>query len=259
MHWPNVCLATEKATHSIILLAIMPLFAYPFMKIKFKTLEVENQRLLEELIERYPELSAVENEIQKAAESLIACFEQGGKVLVCGNGGSSSDSDHIVAELMNGFEKMRPIADKLKNQLAEISGDRGAYLAEKLQQGFPAISLTAHSTLITAIANDTDASLIFAQQVVGYGNIGDVLIAISTSGNSQNVIDGLITARAKGLKVIGLTGKTGGRMKPFCDVLINVSGSRTAYIQELHLPVYHTICAMIENHFFGNKSLSAQN
>ncbi len=214
---------------------------------------------MKELIERYPELSAVENEIRKAAESMIVCYEQGGKVLVCGNGGSCSDSDHLVAELMNVYEKKRPITDNLKNQLAEISGDRGAYLAEKLQQGLPAISLTAHSALITAVANDTDASLIFAQQVVGYGNVGDVLIAISTSGNSQNVIDALITAKAKGLTVIGLTGETGGRMKPFCDVLINVSGRRTAYVQELHLPVYHTLCGMVENHFFENHSHSALN
>jgi D-sedoheptulose 7-phosphate isomerase len=213
---------------------------------------VENQFLVKKLIERYPELLAVENEIRKAAESLIACYEQGGKVLVCGNGGSCSDSDHIVAELMKGFENLRPIADKFKDQLTEIAGDRGTYLAGKLQQGLPAISLTAHSALITAVANDTDAHLIFAQQVVGYGNIGDVLIAISSSGNSQNVLDAILTAKAKGLLVIGLTGESGGKMKSMCDILIHVPGKQAAYIQELHLPVYHTLCRMVENHFFGN-------
>jgi D-sedoheptulose 7-phosphate isomerase len=214
---------------------------------------VKNDILLEELIGRYPQLVSVINEIQKAADCLINCYQQGGKVLVCGNGGSCSDSDHIVGELMKGFENMRPVGETLKNQLSAVAGERGTYLAGKLQQGLPAISLTAHTALITAVANDTDANLIFAQQVVGYGNAGDVLIGISSSGNSQNVVDALITARVKGMEVIGLTGETGGKMKEFCDILINVSGRRTAFVQELHLPVYHTLCLMIENHFFGNQ------
>lgn len=213
---------------------------------------MENNYFVDELIGRYPQLLPVKNEILKAGECLIDCYENGKKLLVCGNGGSCSDSDHIVGELMKGFEHMRPIADSLKNQLSEIDGDRGKYLATKLQHGLPAISLTAHSALITAVANDTDANLIFAQQVVGYGNPGDVLIAISSSGNSQNVVDAIITAKAKGLTVIGLTGETGGKMKAFCDILINVQGKRTAFVQELHLPVYHTLCVMVESHFFGN-------
>lgn len=207
--------------------------------------------ILDELLKRYPQLQVVCSEISKAGDALIRCYEQGGKVLVCGNGGSCSDSDHIVSELMKGFEHKRPVTEELKAHLKEIDGDRGAYLAEKLQHGLPAISLSAHSALITAVANDTDANLIFAQQVVGYGNIGDVLLAISSSGNSQNVIDALITAKAKGLTVIGLTGETGGEMNHFCDILINVPGTRTAFVQELHLPVYHTLCLMVENHFFG--------
>ncbi|MFA5327902.1 MAG: SIS domain-containing protein [Prolixibacteraceae bacterium] len=214
---------------------------------------MENTDFLEELIRRHPQLEPIKNEIRKAFNVLIACYEQGKKVLVCGNGGSCSDSDHIVGELMKGFENMRPVGESLKNDLVEIAGERGAYLAGKLQQALPAISLTAHSALITAVANDTDASLVFAQQVMGYGNQGDVMIGISSSGNSQNVIDALITAKAKGMTVIGLTGETGGKMKPFCDILINVPGHRTAFVQELHLPVYHTLCMMVENHFFGNK------
>jgi len=213
---------------------------------------VKNDILLEELIGRYPQLLPVKEEIRNAAECLIKCYQNGGKVLVCGNGGSCSDSDHIVGELMKGFENMRPVVPALKSQLSAVAGERGSYLAGKLQQGLPAISLTAHSALITAVANDTDANLIFAQQVVGYGNPGDVLWGISSSGNSQNVVDALITAKAKGMSVIGLTGETGGKMKEFCDILINVSGRRTAFVQELHLPVYHTLCLMVENHFFGN-------
>ena len=213
---------------------------------------MENNIYLEELIVRYPQLLPVGNEIQKAAECLITCYRQGRKVLVCGNGGSCSDSDHIVGELMKGFEQKRQIREDLRKQLFTYGGERGKYLSEKLQQGLPAISLTVHSALITAIANDIDADLVFAQQVVGYGNKGDVLVGISSSGNSQNVIDAIITAKAKGLVVIGLTGETGGKMKPWCDILINVPGMRTDYVQELHLPVYHTICLMVENSFFGN-------
>lgn len=212
-----------------------------------------NNIFLEGLIKRFPQLLSIENEIHKAAEYLITCYQHNGKVLVCGNGGSCSDSDHIVGELMKSFEHKRPILGSLKNQLSEFAGERGIYLAEKLQQGLPAISLTAHSALITAVANDMDANLIFAQQVIGYGNIGDVLIGISSSGNSQNIVDAIITAKAKGMVVIGLTGEAGGKMKPFCDILINVPGRRTASVQELHLPVYHTICLMVENYLFGNQ------
>lgn len=214
--------------------------------------------ILDELLKRYPQLQVLSSEISKAGDALIKCYEHGGKVLVCGNGGSCSDSDHIVGELMKGFEHKRPITEELKDHLKELDSERGAYLAEKLQHGLPAISLTAHSGLITAVANDTDANLIFAQQVVGYGNVGDVLLAISSSGNSQNVLDAILTARAKGLLVIGLTGESGGKMKTMCDILINVHGKRTAYVQELHLPVYHTLCVMVENHFFGNYYLDSK-
>jgi phosphoheptose isomerase len=223
------------------------------MKINIKKQKMGKEVMLKELIKRHPQLSSVEDEIRKAAECLITCFSNGKKVLVCGNGGSSSDSDHIVGELMKGFENNRPVSDAIKEKLLEVGGDRGRILADKLQQGLPAISLTAHSSLISAVANDTDADLIFAQQVVGYGNFGDVLIGISSSGNSQNVLDALITAKAKGLVVIGLTGETGGKMNPFCDILINVPERRTLFVQELHLPVYHTLCLMIESSIFRNQ------
>ena len=211
---------------------------------------MEENAHLRELLERYPQLSVVGNEIAKAADCLIRCFQTGGKLLICGNGGSSSDSDHIAGELMKGFEHRRPLAENLKNGLIAVDTERGKYLSIKLQQGLPAISLTANTALITAVANDTDSDLIFAQQVTGYGNSGDVLMGISTSGNAQNVIDAIITAKAKGMTVIGLTGETGGKMKSYCDILINVQVRNTAFVQELHLPVYHTICRMVENSFF---------
>ena len=210
-----------------------------------------NSIFLNQMTVRYPQLLPLVNEIRKAAECLIACYQKGGKVLVCGNGGSCSDSDHIVGELMKGFEQKRQIGEILKKNLFSYGGDRGKYLSEKLQQGLPAISLTVHNALLTSTANDIDADLVFAQQVVGYGNSGDVLVGISSSGNSQNVIDAIITAKAKGLIVIGLTGETGGKMKTSCDILINVPGLRTDYVQELQLPVYHTICLMVEDFFFG--------
>lgn len=214
---------------------------------------MKNYIQLNELVERYPQLMPVKENIGKAADSLIRCYLNGDKVLVCGNGGSSSDSDHIVGELMKGFEQKRNLVEKVRNELLHKGGERGKYLAEKLQQGLPAISLSAHSGLISAIANDTDADLIFAQQVIGYGNEGDVLLALSTSGNSQNILDAIITGKAKGLTVIGMTGETGGKMASLCDILINVPGKSTAQVQELHLPVYHVLCLIVETALFGNK------
>ena len=211
---------------------------------------------IEQLLKRNSELTGLKNEIEKAANAIIQSYENGGKLLACGNGGSSSDSDHIVGELMKSFEGKRPLKQELKDKLAEQGGERGVYLAENLQQGLPAISLTAHTALTTAVANDIDADVIFAQQVTGYGKSGDVLIGMSTSGNSQNVIDAIIVAKAKGLVTIGFTGEAGGKMKEICDILINVPERRTAYVQELHLPVYHTLCLIVEQHFFVLKKSS---
>jgi D-sedoheptulose 7-phosphate isomerase len=213
---------------------------------------VENKDLFEELFRRYPQLQDINDKINESAERLVRCYQNGNKVLICGNGGSSSDSDHIAGELLKGFEQRRPLDDSMRKRLLAVSGKRGSYLGEKLQSGLPAISLSAHAGLVTAVANDTDASLIYAQQVIGFGNPGDVLLGISTSGNAQNVLDAAITARAKGMTVIGMTGATGGKLKTFCDILINVPETRTSFVQELHLPVYHTLCLMVENHFFGN-------
>ena len=208
-------------------------------------------KILKKLIERYSSLMPLENRIEEVVKVIVATYNTGGKVLVCGNGGSSADSDHIVGELMKSFEMKRPLKKAIQEKLRELFPERGEILAESLQQGLPAISLTAHSALISAISNDIGGDVIFAQQVVGYGNPGDILLAFSTSGNAQNVIDALMVAKAKGLKTIGMTGETGGKMKAYCDVLINVPETRTAFVQELHLPVYHAICLMVESAMFS--------
>jgi len=216
---------------------------------------MDQKALIDQLCERYPSLTIIKPAIEEAGDQLIACYENGGKVLVCGNGGSCSDADHIVGELMKSFELKRPLKQGIREKLATLSPERGSYLAAQLQQGLPAISLSSHTALMTAVANDIDGEVIFAQQVIGYGKPGDILIGISSSGNSQNVLDACMVARAMELKVIGLTGETGGKMKELCDILINVPGRRTAFVQELHLPVYHTLCLVIEHHFFGPSAL----
>ncbi len=212
-----------------------------------------NDRILSELIARKPELTSLKTSIYMAAAEIIGSYENGGKLLICGNGGSSSDADHIVGELMKSFESVRPLKKEITDSLCELSPVRGSYLAMKLESGLPAISLTSQTSLTTAISNDIDADLVFAQQVVSYGYSNDVLFAISTSGNSQNAIDACITAKALKMKVIGLTGMDGGKMKQFCDILLNVPEKRTAYVQELHLPVIHSLCLLIEEHFYGTK------
>jgi D-sedoheptulose 7-phosphate isomerase len=212
---------------------------------------MNSKYILDELLNRYINLRFLEESVLKAVEAIVKTFRSGGKVLVCGNGGSCSDADHIVGELMKSFEGHRPLEISLQEKLMELSPEHGKMLADKLQQGLPAISLTVHSALITAIANDIGGELIFAQQVTGLGNQDDVLIGLSTSGNSQNVINAMIVAKAKGITTIGMTGETGGKMRDWCDILLNVPERRTAYVQELHLPVYHTICMMIETEIFG--------
>ncbi|NLN30854.1 MAG: SIS domain-containing protein [Bacteroidales bacterium] len=209
--------------------------------------------LLDELIRNYPELSELRDSIDKVSGIIVKCYTAGGKLLICGNGGSSSDSCHIAGELMKSFERERPLDVSLKNRLADISADRGKYLADKLEHGLPAISLSAHSSLITAICNDIDPQLIFAQQILGYGEEKDVLLAISTSGNSENIIDACITARAMNMTVVGMTGRSGGKMKEYCDILINVPREKTASVQEIQLPVYHTICRIVEEYFYGGE------
>jgi D-sedoheptulose 7-phosphate isomerase len=210
-----------------------------------------NDEVLHQLFERYASLISVRKSIAEAAEMIISCYSDGGKLLVCGNGGSSAGSDHMVGELMKSFESERPLPTEIVLKLTEVSEERGQYLSQKLECGLTAISLSSQTALITAICNDSDPDLVFAQQVLNYGCDKDILIAISTSGNSRNVVDACITARAINMKVIGLTGITGGKIREFCDILVNVPEKRTALIQELHLPVLHAICLLVENHFYG--------
>lgn len=194
------------------------------------------------MTDRYPALEGVSGEVKEAFELLKTSYENGGKLLVCGNGGSASDSEHIVGELMKGFYKKRPLPETEKEAIGEISAF--------LQGALPAIALTGHPALTTAFSNDVRADMTFAQQVYGYGRAGDVLIALSTSGNSVNVLHAATVAKAGNLAVIGLTGQDGGRLREICDVCIAVPTQVTAEIQEYHLPVYHTLCAMLEDYFF---------
>tara|TARA_R110001583_G_scaffold95619_1_gene239464 strand:+ start:25988 stop:26647 length:660 start_codon:yes stop_codon:yes gene_type:complete len=218
--------------------------------LKYKKGNMKLEDIVENLIQRYPALETCKESVIKAGAVLVECYQNDGKLLVCGNGGSASDSDHIVGELMKSFSKKRPVTDEFEKKLQKSSGERGAILASKLERGLSAISLNAHGGLISAISNDIGGDFIFAQQVLGYGKKNDVLLAISTSGNSVNVLDACITAKALGMKVVGLLGETGGKIKSLCDVAVCVPATSTAAVQEFHLPVYHALCIMVEENFF---------
>ena len=200
---------------------------------------------------RYPQLAVCREDIAKAYELLETAYTYGRKLLVSGNGGSASDSEHIVGELMKEFKLKRKVYREQAEEMCKISPDLGKVLAENLQGALPAISLTGHSSLTTAFMNDSEPELIFAQQVNGYGKQGDIYLGISTSGNSHNVLYAAVTAKAKGLKVIGLTGQRENRLMQYADVCIRVPETETYKIQELHLPVYHCLCMMLEEKFFG--------
>lgn len=211
---------------------------------------VENH--MQQLVARYPDLEICTPDIIAAFQLCAEAFHTGRKMLLCGNGGSASDCDHIAGELMKGFLSRRPVPLSFRGSLIQEWDEKeGDYLANHLQQALPAISLTNHAALITAYANDVEPEMIFAQQVYGYGKKGDVLLALSTSGNSANVLRAVQTARAIGMRTIGLTGKQGGRLKELCDVTIRVPWERTPDIQERHLPIYHILCTMLEREFFG--------
>lgn len=205
---------------------------------------------VEELIDRYPRLEPVRESVMQAYEILRECFGSGHKLLVAGNGGSAADSEHIVGELMKGFVKRRKVPEDMVRRLEEIDSVTGKELAQKLQGGLPAISLTGHPGLSTAFLNDVDGLMAYAQQIYGYGQTGDVFWGISTSGNAANIYYALVAAKAKGMKVIGLTGKDGGKLGKNADVAIIVPEQETYKIQELHLPVYHALCLMLEECFF---------
>jgi D-sedoheptulose 7-phosphate isomerase len=217
-----------------------------------KELETRLQKHIDLLIERYPVLDVCKQDIIDAYLIMEECYENGGKLLVAGNGGSAADSEHIAGELMKRFKIQRPVSKEYAEKLIEIDPERGPSLAKNLEQSLMAIPLVAHEALTTAYINDVDGLGVFAQQLMGFGKEGDVFLGISTSGNSKNVMNATVVARASGLKVIGLTGATGGQLADVSDVAIKVPETETYMIQELHLPVYHCLCLMLEDRFFGN-------
>lgn len=206
--------------------------------------------ILEDLVKRYPVLAPVKDDIAAAYEIMKTCYDNGGKLLIAGNGGSCADADHIVGELMKEFKKHRPVNDAFREKLLEVSPDEGKELADKLGYSLMALSLSNQQTLNTAFSNDVDGDFIYAQQVLGYGRPGDVYLAISTSGNSRNILHAVPVAKALGIKVIGLTGKTGGRLAKVADAAICAPETETYKVQELHLPVYHALCMMLEETYF---------
>lgn len=213
--------------------------------------EAKLNRHVDLLVERYPQLSMSREDIVGAYHLLEYSFLNKGKLLVAGNGGSASDSEHIVGELMKEFKIKRKIFSGFADVLTAIDPEMGMVLANNLQGALPAISLVGHASLTTAFMNDAVADLVFAQQVNGYGMPGDVFLGISTSGNSKNVLYAAVESKAKGMKVIGLTGGTESKLSGIADVCIRVPEVETFRIQELHLPVYHCLCAALEDRFFG--------
>ena len=206
---------------------------------------------VETLIKRYPDLQQIEKKILDSFFLLKECYKNGGKLMIAGNGGSAADAEHIVGELMKGFKLSRkPKTDFAKKLIGE-NEELGTILAQNLQGALPAIALDGHLALSTAYMNDCEPLLCFAQQVNGYGKSGDIFLGISTSGNSKNVLYAAITARARGMKVVGLTGAKHNKLEQISDVCIKVPADETYMIQELHLPVYHCLCLMLEEEFFG--------
>lgn len=208
---------------------------------------------LETLIKRYPELEKCEKEILESYLVLEECYKKGGKLLIAGNGGSAADSEHIVGELMKAFKLPRILPEDFKKKLTNENSELGEVLANNLQCALPAIALDGHFALSTAYMNDCEPLLCFAQQVNGYGNKNDVFLGISTSGNSKNIIYAAITAKAKGMKVIGLTGAKDSKLSEISNVTIKAPETETYKIQEYHLPIYHALCLMLEDEFFGNE------
>lgn len=207
--------------------------------------------ILNDLEEHYPILKTCRQSILDAYKILSSSFENGGKLLVAGNGGSAADSEHIVGELMKGFLRPRHISQEDEEKLIDIDPELGKVLGENLQQALPALSVTGHVALSTAFLNDVNGILGFAQQVYGYGRMGDVFWGITTSGDSDNILYAAVTAKSKDMKVIALTGRDGGKIKAFSDTAIIVPVNETYRIQELHLPIYHALCIMLEEKFFG--------
>ena len=214
-------------------------------------LEPYLEKHLKLLFERYPILADCKQSLIKAYKTIENCYINNGKLLIAGNGGSAADSEHIAGELMKRFKTPRPVPEEFKLKLEALDPIRGRKLAESLEQSLMAIPLVAHEALTTAYINDVDSEGVFAQQLYGFGRKGDVFLGISTSGNSKNILSTALVARAIGIKVIALTGAMGGDLAELADVAVKVPETETYMIQELHLPVYHCWCLMLEDRFFG--------
>lgn len=206
--------------------------------------------IYERLLSDYPVLVCCKESIEEAFRLLKECFAGGGKVLVCGNGGSAADAEHIVGELMKGFLMKRELGSDMEIKFRAAFPEDWEYLTRHLQGALPAISLVSQTAISSAFINDVTADMVFAQQVYGYAKPGDILIGISTSGNARNVTCAVKVAKVSGVGTIGLTGKDGGLLKDLCDAAIRVPADETYKIQEYHLPVYHALCAMVEAEFF---------
>ena len=209
------------------------------------------KEILGQLVEDYPKLEGCRESVTRAFHILHQCYVSKGRAMVCGNGGSAADAEHIVGELMKGFLLKRELTEADRERLRMAFPQDCQYLSANLQRALPAISLVSQSALATAFINDVAPDMLFAQQVYGYGRAGDVLIGLSTSGNSQNVVNAIKIAKSFEIHTIGLTGENGGLMKNLCDVTITVPACETFKVQEYHLPVYHALCAMIERELFG--------
>ena len=216
-----------------------------------RILEPRVKKHIEVLMQRYPKLLEVKQDIIDAYFILEECYEHDGKLLIAGNGGSAADSEHIAGELMKRFETPRPVTDEFKKRLLAVDPVKGADLASNLERGLMAIPLVAHEAMTTAYINDVDGYGVFAQQLYGFGRPGDVFLGISTSGNSKNILSATVVARALGIKIVGLTGNTGGELAKVADVAVIVPEQRTYMIQEFHLPIYHCWCLMLESKFFS--------
>lgn len=209
------------------------------------------EAILHSCCKKNPAVAEIKGPLWESVRLLCDCFERGGQLLVCGNGGSCADADHIVGELVKAFKLNRPLTEPLAMALRE-QGYQGEMLAERLQGGVPVINLAAHTSLVTAMINDVGGDYIFAQQVAAYGRPGDILLGISTSGNSADVLHAGLVARAKGIKTIGLTGKTGGRMEDQFDLILHADSTVTEDIQDQHSTIYHAICAAVEYQCWGD-------
>ena len=216
-------------------------------------LEDQLKKHIDLLIKRYPMLENCRQDIINGYLMLEDCYAHGGKLLIAGNGGSAADAEHIAGELMKRFKTPRPVPNELKEKLIKIDPVRGENLSKNLERPLMAIPLVAHEALTTAYINDVDGLGVFAQQLYGFGKKGDVFLGISTSGNSQNIMSATVVARALGIKVLGLTGALGGELSSVSDICVKVPETETYMIQELHLPIYHCWCLMLEDHFFGEK------